>query len=411
MRPFFRVVSTEEARTAIRRFRPVAGDEGVDLEEASGRVLARAVRAPEDLPHFDRANMDGYAVRAADTFGASASAPAYLRLRGTIEMGVRPQGRLGPGEAMRIATGGMMPPGADAVVMVEYTREAGDTVEVHRAVAPGQDVLHRGEDVARGTPLFPAGHRLRPRDLAVLAALGIARVRCRRLPVVALLSTGDELVAPQVRPAPGQIRDANQPALAALVRAAGCRARILPRTGDDPGQLRAALEGGLKTADALLLSGGSSVGTKDLTTEVIASLPEARIVFHGIAVAPGKPTVLARVGKRPLLGLPGHPVSALVIFTLFGEPLLRILAGEDPAQVFRPRRTVRARLASNVASRPGREDHVRVGIVERDGHLVAEPLHGKSGAILHLVQASGLLAIPASCEGLEAGAEVEVRIL
>jgi molybdopterin molybdotransferase len=411
VKPFFRVVSTDEARAHIRSIEPV-GVETISVRNASGRVLAKGIKAPADLPHFHRANMDGYAVRAADTFGASASTPAYLKLGGSIEMGQAVRQVLRKGQAMRIATGGMLPPGADAVVMVEHTDEVGDgTVEVHRGVAPWEHVLRIGEDVTRGSEVFPPRMRLRAHDVGALMGLGILRVRVFRRPRMGLISTGDEIVPPDRSPRPGQVRNINQYSLAAMAEEAGAVVADYGVVADRSDKLRRALARALAENDVVFLSGGSSVGTKDLTTDVITSFPRSEVIFHGISVAPGKPTILARALGKPLVGLPGHPVSALVIFELFGAPLLRVAGGETPASAFAPRRVTRARLSQNVASQAGREDYVRVRVVEDDGARIARPLPGKSGAIFNLVRADGLVRIPASAEGLDDGAEVEVILL
>lgn len=407
-RAFFRVVTTDEARDRIRAFAPV-GSENVAVRSAAQRVLSKALAAPVDLPHFHRSDMDGYAVRSADTFGASAGTPAYLKITGNIEMGKAATRRLRKGEAMRIATGGMLPPGADAVVMVEHTEEVGDgTVEVQRGVSPWQHVLRAGEDIAKGAPVFAAGRRLRPQDLGALTGLGITRVAVFRRPRLGLISTGDEIVAPDRKPRPGQVRNINQYSLCAMAEQAGARVADYGVVSDRAENLRRALAKALANNDVVMISGGSSVGVKDLTVDVITSFPRSEIVFHGISVAPGKPTILARALGKPVVGLPGHPVSAIVIFRLFGLPLLRVLGGEPGDRAFAVERTARARLAENVASQPGREDYVRVRLERTDAGLVARPLAGKSGAVLHLVQADGLVRVPASTEGVEAGCEVEV---
>jgi len=411
VKSFFRVVTTDEARARIAAFSPV-GAEVVRVADAWGRVLAEDVTAPADLPHFHRANMDGYAVRARDTFGASASIPAYLKLVGSVEMGKAPHGTVRAGEAMRIATGGMLPTGADAVMMIEYTEELdGGTVEVHRSVAPWEHVLRIGEDIGKGEPIFARGRRLRARDLGALTGIGITRVRVFHKPKVALISTGDEIVAPDATPRPGQVRNINSYALIAMATEAGADVTDLGVTPDRPQHLRRALTQALARHDLVLVSGGSSVGAKDITLDILTSFAHSEILFHGISVAPGKPTILARALGKPVLGLPGHPVSALVIFEVFGAPLVRILGGEDQRAVFAPRRTVRARLSQNVASQAGREDYVRVALVQGDGMCLASPMVSKSGAIFNLVKADGLVRIPASAEGLEEGAEVEVILL
>ncbi len=411
VKSFFRVVTTDEARAQIAAFAPV-GTETVRVADALGRVLAEDLKAPADLPHFHRANMDGYAVRAQDTFGVSASIPAYLKLIGTVEMGKAPRGTLRKGQTMRIATGGMLPAGADAVLMLEYTEELGDgTVEAHRSVAPWEHVLRVGEDIAKHALIFARGRRLRARDLGALTGIGITRVRAFRRPRIALISTGDEIVPPDATPRPGQVRNINTYALLAMATEAGGVIDDLGVTADRPEALRRALTKALDQHDLVLISGGSSVGAKDITLDIITSFPRSEIVFHGISVAPGKPTILARALGKPVLGLPGHPVSALVIFEVFGAPLVRVLGGEDKAAVFTPARTVHARLDQNVASQPGREDYVRVTLAQRDGVTLATPMAGKSGAIFNLVKADGLVRIPASAEGLEAGTEVDVIVL
>lgn len=405
---FFHTVTPEQARSRLGEFGPVK-TEAATVAAAAGRVLAREVRAPVDHPHFDRANMDGYAVHARDTFGASASVPAYLRLAGTISMGKAVRRVLGEGEAMRISTGGMLPPGADAVVMIEHTDEVGDgKVEIHRAVSPGENVVRRGEDIRRGDVVFERGHRLRPHDLGALTGLGITRVAVYRRPVVALIATGDEIVPPERVPRPGQVRAVNQFSLRPMIAAAGGVPRDLGVIPDRPERLRAVLARALRRADAVMISGGSSVGTKDMTLDVIGSFPNSAILFHGITIAPGKPTILARVLGRPVLGLPGHPVSAMIIFHHFGAPLVALLGGEAPAAAFAPPRLCRAVLGENVASAPGREDWVRVTLIDRDGQKIARPLPGKSANIFSLVKAQGMIGVPLEAEGLEAGTEVEV---
>ncbi len=408
---FFRVVSTEEARARLAEIRPV-GTESVAVAQAAGRVLARKVASPIDLPHFDRAVMDGYAVRSADTFGASESQPAYLRLVGTIEMGQEARDPLPPACAARIATGGMLPPEADAVVMVEYTEETPDgLLEVRRSVAPWENVQRVGEDVRRGTLLFEVGHRLRPIDLGALTGVGITQMRVFRRPRVALLCTGDEIVSPEVRPRPGQVRNVNEYSLLAMIEQEGAKVTNLGIVRDSAPALRGALEEAIAHHDAVLLSGGSSVGAKDVALAVLMSFPRSKVRFHGISVAPGKPTLFALCSGKPVLGLPGHPQSALVIFQIFGAPFLRILGGERPEFAFRWRARTNAVLAQGVPSQPGREDYVRVRLHEQEGTCVAVPVPGKSASVFNLIHADGLIRIPAHAEGLEAGSPVEVLLL
>jgi molybdopterin molybdotransferase len=432
------VVTADEAREQLAAFAPQAcpeqsrracpeqsrraKSETIPVIEACGRVLAKDLVSPTDLPHFHRANMDGYAVRAQDTFGASSSLPAYLKLVGVIEMGKEARRPLKKGEIMRISTGGMLPPGADAVVMVEYTEEMGDgTVEIQRGVSPWENVIRIGEDIKKGDAIFKKGRRLRAHDLGALTGVGLTKLLVYGRPRVALISTGDEVVDPAKAPKPGQVRNVNQYSLRAMIAECGGETVDFGVIKDDRPLWEKTLAKALTSADIVMISGGSSVGTKDMTVDVICSFPNSEMFFHGISIAPGKPTIFAKAMAKPVMGLPGHPVSALVVFELFGGPLVRMVGGESPTSAFAFQRTVRAVLTQNVASAPGREDYVRVALERRgaapqtcpelgrrDGHLRARPLPGKSGAIFNLVKADGLVCIPLSDEGLEAGEEVEV---
>jgi molybdopterin molybdotransferase len=408
---FFRLKTREEVLDLYDRFPPV-GEETVELAEAGGRVLAGPIAAPEEVPGFLRASMDGYAVRAQDTFGASVGAPQYLDLKGEVPMGAAPSRGVGGGEALRVATGGMLPAGADAVVMLEYTAEHPDgTLEVRRAVAPGENVLKPGEDVARGEVLFPAGRRLRPQEIGLMAALGIRRLMAYKKPRVAIISSGDEIVPLDGQPRPGQVRDSNSYLAAAQVAAWGglpVMGGIIP---DEAGALRAALAKALDAADLILVSGGSSVGVRDLTLTAIQDLPGAEVLVHGVALRPGKPTILAVLGEggqKPLLGLPGHPASAAVVMEVLGRPLLSRLAGvEDQAPWGR---TVTALLSRNLAGATGREDYVRVRL-RRDGDtLWADPVLGPSGLLSPLVKSDGLVMIPLGVEGRFKEEEVAVQL-
>lgn len=409
VKAFFRVVTSTEAREQLAAFAPQTASETIATVDACGRILAKALTSPVDLPHFHRTNMDGYAVRAQDTFGASASLPMYLKLVGSVEMGKTVTRTLKKGETMRIATGGMLPPGADSMVMVEYTEEMGDgTLEVQRSTSPWENILRIGEDIKKGAAIFSAGRRLRAHDLGALTGVGLTKVPVHRHPKVALISTGDEIVAPDQSPKPGQVRNVNQYSLRAMIAEAGGEAIDLGVVKDDRPAFEKAMAHALKIADVVMISGGSSVGIKDMTVDVICSFSKSEIFFHGISIAPGKPTIFAKAAGKPVMGLPGHPVSALVVFSLFGAPLVRLVGGEPAATAFAPLRTTRARLAQNVASAPGREDYVRVLLEQRDGTFLARPLPGKSGAVFSLVQANGMFCIPHNEEGKEAGEEVEI---
>ena len=344
------------------------------------------------------------------TSGASVGAPQYLEIKGEVAMGAVPERGIGPGEVLRVPTGAMLPIGADAVVMIEYTAEHPDqTLEVRRAVAPGENVLQIGEDVQAGELLFEAGRRLRPQDVGLLAALGTARLTAYQRPRVAILSSGDEIVPIDGRPGPGQVRDANAYLAAAQVQAWGGLPLIRGILPDEFNALRAALAAALIEADLILISGGSSVGVRDLTLAAIQDLPGAEVLVHGVALRPGKPTILAAVGEtQPLLGLPGHPASAAVVMEVLGRPLLEQLSG---LKVRAPwGRTLSAALSRNLAGASGREDYVRVRLRREGDNLWADPVLGPSGLISPLVQSDGLVMIPLGVEGLFKGEQVEVRL-
>lgn len=389
-----------ELRTAVET---VAADQALD------RVLAIDVHSPGPVPHFTRSVVDGYALKAAETAGATSGSPAYVELVGEVVMGQPAEIALSAGQAAEIPTGGMLPDGADAVVMVEHTERLGPTtIEVARAVAPGENVIQEGEDVASGERCLAAGCRLGPGDLAMLAALGVTETQVFRRPVVALLSTGDEVVEPGVEPGPAQVRDANAAGLSALVRRAGGEPRPGGIVKDVMGTLETRAREALAGADVLIISGGSSVGERDHAAAVLGSLGEPGLLLHGLAIKPGKPTIAALADGKPVFGLPGHPLSAMVSFHTFLRPLLRRLGGD--LDQFRP--TTEARLRRRVPSDSGRTEYVRVSLASgADGALEAEPLFGKSAALSSLLTARGLVRVPLGDEGLDEGSTVTVELL
>ncbi len=404
MKEFFKV-TTIEAVLALRNVFGRSGTERVGIEQALGRVLAADLLAPGDIPGFDRATVDGYAVRAASTYGASEGAPAYLAVVGAVEMGRTPIQAVGPGQAARIATGGMLPQGTDSVAMVEHTGVIDDaTIEVYRSLAPGQHVVARDEDAAKGQTLLSAGIRLRPQELGLLAACGATDVNVFVRPRVGIISTGDEVVPVGAVPLPGQVRDVNTHTLAALVGQCGGQAVLYGIVPDRYEALLAVCRQALAQNDMVLVSGGSSVGTRDLTVEVLAALEQSRILVHGVSISPGKPTILAQCGAKPFWGLPGHVTSAMVVFMVLVRPFLAHLAGwinDAPVRV-------PARLTRNVASAQGRVDFVRVRLTRQTGEIWAEPILGASGLIRTMVASDGLIAIDLNSEGLEQGAPVDV---
>jgi molybdopterin molybdotransferase len=409
MPELFQVLTVEEAAARfLPRIAPVPETEVVPVAEALGRVTAEDLASPMDLPAFPRSNMDGFSVRAEDTFGATEGLPAYLKVAGEVPMGQAPRVRLKPGEAAKTHTGGMLADGADAVVIVEHTQAVdATTIEVVRPVAPGENVIQVGEDVRKGQVLLPAGQRLRPQDLGGLTAVGITAVRVRRRPRVTIVSSGDEVVPPDREPGPGQIRDINTYTIGALVREAGGIPVPLGIAPDREEALRALAERAVAEGDLAVFSAGSSVSVRDITAKIIHGLGRPGVLVHGISIKPGKPTILALVDGKPVVGLPGNPVSAMVIAGLFVLPAIAALLGlREP-----PHRTeVTALLGKNVNSIPGREDYVPVRITRKDGVLTAEPVFGKSNLISTLVRADGLVKVPADASGIPAGERVTVRL-
>jgi molybdopterin molybdotransferase len=303
---FFKVKTSEEVLEILKGFSPV-GEEEISIGGALNRVLSREIVSREDLPYFPRSSMDGYAVRARDTFGASETLPAFLELEGEVLMGQAPAGAVTPGKAVRISTGGMMPEGADAVVMIEYCHALDDrTIEVTRTVSPLENVIGPGDDFKSGALIFGKGHVLRPQDLGLLAGLGIQNVDAYRRPNVAIISTGDEIVPIDRMPGPGQVRDINSYTLGAFCSQSGAVPVNMGLCKDHFSDLRALVERGLEISDTLWISGGSSVGARDMTVKVLESFDDMEILAHGISISPGKPTIIARSGSRAVFGLPGH---------------------------------------------------------------------------------------------------------
>ena len=383
--------------------------EAVDLCDALGRVLAVDVRAEVDVPSFDRSNMDGFAVQAADTFGAMEESPVRLQLNAeTIPTGVAPREEVRPGTTTSIATGGMLPRGADAVVPVEHTDLEGEHVVIRRPVVPGAAVSFAGTDIGRGETVLFAGTRLTSRETGMLAAIGAAHVAVVRRPRVAILSTGDEIVAPGAPMRPGLVYDSNARILADAVRELGGAPRFVGRFDDDVAALRLGLQGALAEADVVLLSGGTSKGEGDLNAEVVGEL-EPGVVVHGVALKPGKPICLASHHGLPVVILPGFPTSAVFTFHEFVAPILRRMQGLGPTR----RESVTARLAVPVSSVRGRMQFLLVGLVARpdDAGLAAYPMSGGSGSVTTFSRADGFVRVPRHHELVDVGTEVEVTLL
>lgn len=439
MPEFLQLVSPEEARSLL--FSHLRGgtspSEIIDSAKSLNRVVAEDIAAPHPLPEFARASVDGYAVRAEDTYGASDALPAYLRVVGEVQMGTAPRFEVSRGECALIHTGGMLPIGANAAVMLEYTQEVGANlppgevpsgagvggdriaiggpgaglgqIEVLRAAAIGDNVIDIGEDVAEGQLVLRRGCRIRAAEIGGLMALGVTQLRVAKKPRVGIISSGDEVIDPHERPAGGQVRDVNAYSLAGLVEICGGEAVHYGIVPDEVQALQTVAAAAAVDCDLLLISGGSSASVRDTTSEVIRSQGKPGVLVHGINIRPGKPTILGAWGNKVVIGLPGNPVSALVIAYLFVRPVLAHLTGlvergPDPV--------VRARLTVNLASQTGREDWWPVRLTQQPGgtgEWLAEPIFGKSNLIFTLADAAGLIRIPAEANGLETGESVDVQ--
>ncbi|KAA3663162.1 MAG: molybdopterin molybdenumtransferase MoeA [Chloroflexi bacterium] len=416
MPEFFNVLPPDEARELLFEYlTAVLPPETIPATDALNRVTASPVFAPHALPTFRRSTMDGYAVKAVNTYGASESLPAFLNVIGEVPMGQAASVTLLTGEAAIVHTGGMIPETADAVVQIEHTQIVGAgrvdappyEIEVFKAVAVGQNVLQVGEDVQHQDEILPAGHLLRPQDLGGLLALGIMEVNVTQRPRIGILATGDEVIPPANMAGPGQIRDINSYTVAGLTQQAGGIPVIGEIVADDFAVLETAAATMLAETDMLVMSAGSSVSVRDMTVDVLNKLGKPGVLLHGVATRPGKPTIVGVVDNKPIIGLPGNPVSAMVQFDMFGTPAIYRLQGVQQM----PRRgLVWAKLSQNIASESGREDYVPARLDDGADGLTATPVFGKSNLIYTLVNADGLIKIPLNKGGLLAGEWVEVRL-
>ena len=398
------VKTPEEVLALIEtEFAPVAGSETVSLSAAMGRILAEDIAATEYVPDFDRSTVDGYAVRARDTFGCSDAIPAILPLQGEVLMGEGAEFDLNAEECVAVPTGGAVPRGADSVVMIEYTEDYGGEIGISKPAAPGQNMIFRGDDVYPGKVILKKGRVLSSQDIGALAAIGRIHVPVVRPLTVGILSTGDELVPPEVTPGPGQVRDVNGPMLEAMLAAFGVRAVHYGIVIDDEAKLSATVTKAAAECDAVLMSGGSSVGVKDAACRIIESM--GTLLLHGIAIKPGKPTIIGKAGCKPLVGLPGHPVAAYFVTKLFILPLLGRLMGRN-----QPSYNTTARVTESISANHGRAQYHCCRLERRDGQLYAHPIRGKSGLITTLAGADGYFCIDRDCEGLPQNAEVQVTI-
>lgn len=405
---FFQVKTVEETYQLIEQsIKPLNDIETKDLEDALYCVLAEDIFAKENVPNFRRSSVDGYGVKAKDTFGSSEGMPGFLNLTGEVKMGEVAAKPVKSGEAIYVPTGGMIPEGADAVVMIEHCEDISGLLNIYQQVTPGENVISIGEDVKEGTKLLEKGTRLRPQELGALASQGITSVKVHRKPVVGYLSSGDEIVPINTaEPKLGEIRDMNGITIGALVDEWGYEFIYGGIASDDRELFEQQARELLTKVDCLVLSGGSSVGEKDYSVKVIDSLGEPGVFVHGISVKPGKPTILASANGKPVIGLPGHPASAMIIFELFGKRVLDSLSGNIEEE----KNLTYAITTRNIASAAGRTDYIRVRLFEEDGKWYADPIIGKSGLISTLVESDGMIVVASPIEGYQKGDRVPVRL-
>jgi molybdenum cofactor synthesis domain-containing protein len=408
---FRKLMTFDEAKKVItEQLKPKSlGAEEISLLEAYNRVLRENVVSALDIPPFNRSTVDGYAVKAEDTFGAEENQPVKLKVCGVVNVGEPPKLSLGKGEAAETVTGAPIPEGADAVVMVENTEKKNDELRVYRAVTKDENVMKRGTDIKKGETVLKADQVLGASEIGVLAALGLTKVKVFKVPVVAVLSTGGEVTEPGKELPAGKIYDINAYSLSTAVCESGGKPVYFGVVPDDKAELRKALENALASADMVMTSGGVSVGPRDLTPQIVASLGEPGLIVCGIAVKPGKPTTIALVGRKPVFSLPGHPTSALLMFHLLARPVIQLMSGRPVTEV----KTVKALAATRMFSAKGRRTFVMVKLKrDKSDRLVAEPVEtGASGAITTLAKADGFIEIPENQQFIDRDEEVDVALL
>ncbi len=413
MKDLFTTRTFEEAVELLYKNYQLPGLESqrIRVRDSLDRVIAEGIVSPEDLPPFTRSTMDGYAVKAFDTQGASEQQPLYLNVIGEVKMGEQFNGELKDKEAIRISTGGMLPNGADAVVMVEYTELVDDsTVELVKGVASGENLVEMGEDIRLGDLVIDEGVRIRPQDIGAMLAVGLAEIKVFQRPKLGIISTGDELVEPEEKPEIGKIRDINSYTLEAAAKKAGAEVNLYGIVVDVSDKLEELLAASNDKNDVTLISGGSSVGTRDMTLDVLEKLAKRKVLVHGLSIKPGKPTLITIINGKPVFGLPGHPTAALTIYNQLVKPLVYRLSGERIRFSFMKERTVRAYIDRKVASVQGRLDFIRVKLTEDKGRIIATPIFGSSGLIQTLIKADGQVRIPLNKEGLNKNEQVLIEL-
>jgi len=405
----FKVHSVEDARKKL-----ISQFEGynlktvdINISNAAGRILAEDVFAGIDVPHFRRSTVDGYAVIAKDTFGASESLPVFLEVVGEVQMGTSADYTISPDKAVYVPTGGMLPEGADSVVMIEYTEKLDeDNIAIYKPTAPKENIIDIGDDIKKGEKVLKKGTKLRPQDIGILSSIGVNRVKVFSIPTFAIISTGDEIVEPDKEVKPGQIRDINTYTLAAMADSIGGIVTKKVVVKDQFDTLKNVLEDVLKDTDFIVISGGSSVGTKDITGKVINSLGEPGVFVHGVSIKPGKPTILAKVRDKAVFGLPGQPASAMIVFKVFVEYFIKYLLGiENEEESF-----IEAEMAVNIHSAQGKETYQMVTLEKKEKDYIAHPVYGKSGMITLMSKAKGYVRIDTDEEGVNKGEKVRVYL-
>lgn len=407
------LITVEKALELLCRYSPFKRPPEISLpiDKTYGMIISRDIISPEDLPSFDRSTVDGFAVNSAGTFGATEGLPAYLPVRAEILMGDMPDFVLRKGEVAKIATGGMLPEGADSVVMFEHTQQIDETmIEVLKPVSPGENVIQTGEDASKNECVLQCGHRLRPQDIGALAGLGMTGIWVYEKPRVSIISTGDEIVSADKPLKPGQVRDINSYMLSGLILNAGGIPLKKGIFSDRYEIIKGVVERSLQDSEMVLITGGSSVGTKDVTANVINDLGRPGVLFHGVSLKPGKPMIGGIADSVPVFGLPGHPAAVNVCFEIFVRPVLNIQSGLNEQRSDKGKRIIKARITKNISSSPGREEHIGVALEERNGEIWAIPLLGKSGLITTLTRADGTAVIPLRKLGIQEGEIVEVRL-
>lgn len=411
MRQFFSVMEVSECEQELKKV-SMYGIEERNIIDSIGYVLAEDIYAKEDIPQGIRSCMDGYAVQSKDTIGASEHNPLYLECIDSVTVEEPSKEQVSERTCMEIVTGAILPEGADAVVMVEYTQVLGKgTIAIGRSVTPKEHCMLAGEDAKKDSIALCKNTRIRTQEVALLATLGFSSIRVYRKPKIAIFSTGNEIVEPESSIRPGLVRDANSYSVEGLLRSLGYTTSHFPIVPDDVKILQERLEESLECSDIVLLSGGSSIGSRDHTIEAIENIEGIRIITHGLAMQPGKPTIIAKRENQYIIGLPGQIASAYSVLVALVIPFIEYCSGNMNAFERNEWHSISAILTRNIAGTAGRESWIRVALQQENGEYYASPVLGKSGLLRTLIETSGVIVIPADTEGIEEGSKVQVYSL